>query len=165
MNIRESELPGIGCKFEVITKGNEKMVIVIHDDGRREMYHFDADHEESISSVSLRDSEARQIAAILGGMVYRPQALDTIEMAFEGLSIEWFKVGNNAPVVQKTIGSLHVRNTYNVTIIAILKKNMKKFFNPGPDSIIEAGDMLVLSGERYEVKRIINELLSVGGDS
>ena len=165
MNIRESELPGIGCKFEVITKGNEKMVIVIHDDGRREMYHFDADHEESISSVSLRDSEARQIAAILGGMVYRPQALDTIEMAFEGSLIEWFKVEKNAPVVQKTIGSLHVRNTYNVTIIAILKKNMKKFFNPGPDSIIEAGDMLVLSGERHEVKRIINELLSVGGDS
>lgn len=165
MNIRESELPGIGCKFEVITKGNEKLVIVIHDDGRREMYHFDADHDESISSISLRDSEARQIAAILGGMVYRPQALDTIEMAFEGLSIEWFKVENNAPVVQKTIGSLHVRKTYNVTIIAILKKSMKKFFNPGPDSIIEAGDMLVLSGARHEVKRIINELLSSGGDS
>jgi len=165
MNIRESELPGIGCKFEVITKGNEKMVIVIHDDGRREMYHFDANHDESISSISLRDSEARQIAAILGGMVYRPHALDTIEMAFEGLSIEWFKVENHAPVLQKTIGSLHVRKTYNVTIIAILKKNMKKFFNPGPDSIIEAGDMLVLSGERHEVKRIINELLSSGGDS
>ena len=165
MNIRESELPGIGCKFEVITKGNEKMVIVIHDDGRREMYHFDANHDESISSISLRDSEARQIAAILGGMVYRPQALDTIEMAFEGLSIEWFKVENHAPVLQKPIGGLHVRKTYNVTIIAILKKNMKKFFNPGPDSIIEAGDMLVLSGERHEVKRIINELLSSGGDS
>ncbi|CUB11064.1 K(+)/H(+) antiporter subunit KhtT [Bacillus cereus] len=27
-------------------------------------------------------------------MVYRPQALDTIEMDFEGLSIEWFKVEN-----------------------------------------------------------------------
>ena len=28
MNIRESELPGIGYKFEVITKNNEKMVIM-----------------------------------------------------------------------------------------------------------------------------------------
>ena len=36
-------------------------------------------------------------------MVYRPQALDTIEMAFEGLSIEWFKVENHAPVVQKQL--------------------------------------------------------------
>ena len=70
MNIRESELPGIGCKFEILTKESEKMVIVIHDDGRRELYHFDEDHEESVSSVTLTDSESRKVAAILGGMIY-----------------------------------------------------------------------------------------------
>ncbi|MGX5436999.1 cation:proton antiporter regulatory subunit [Bacillus thuringiensis] len=164
MNIRESELPGIGYKFQIVTKGNEKMVIVIHDDGRREMYHFDLDHEESISSISLRDSEARQIAAILGGMVYKPRALENVEMVFEGLAIEWFKVENSAPAIGKTIGDLEIRKTYSVTIIAVMKKNMKKLFNPGPETVIEEGDMLVVSGEREEIKKIINELLSNRGD-
>ncbi|MEQ3607794.1 potassium transporter, partial [Bacillus thuringiensis] len=37
-------------------------------------------------------------------------------------------------------------------------------FNPGPESVIEKGDMLVVSGERNEVKKLINELLSNRGD-
>ncbi len=41
---------------------------------------------------------------------------------------------------------------------------MKKLFNPGPESVIEEGDMLVVSGERNEVKKLINELFSNRGD-
>ncbi|PLT32963.1 cation:proton antiporter regulatory subunit [Bacillus sp. V5-8f] len=160
MKIREIELPGIGQKFEVITRNNEKVVIVIHDDGRREIYHFDTDHEESVSSVTFNDSESRQIAAILGGMVYKPQALETIEMAFEGLAIEWFKVEPGARSIGKTIGEIDVRSNYNVTVIAILKKNMKKQLSPGPESVIETGDTVVISGERQELKKMIKELLT-----
>jgi TrkA domain protein len=160
VDIRECELPGIGRKFEIITKTDEKIVIVIHDDGRREIYHFDPEHEESISSVTFNDSESRQIASILGGMVYKPQAVETIEMALEGLVIEWFKVEPQAKAIGQSIGEIDIRNKYNVTVISMLKKNMKKLFNPGPETIIEAGDMLVLSGERNELKKLINELLS-----
>ncbi|MDQ0177459.1 cation:proton antiporter regulatory subunit [Bacillus chungangensis] len=163
MNIREVELPGIGVKFEVITRNDEKIVIVVHDDGRREIYHFDTDHEESVSSVILNDSEARKVAAILGGMVYKPRALDTIEMAFDDLLIEWFKVEQDAPAINQTIGNLEVRNKYNVTVIAILKKNMKQLFNPGSETIIDVGDTLVLSGERTQLKRLISELLTNTG--
>ncbi len=64
---------------------------------------------------------------------------------------------------EKTIGDLEIRKTYSVTIIAVMKKNMKKLFNPGPETVIEEGDMLVVSGEREEIKKIINELLSNRG--
>ncbi|MGM9926526.1 MAG: cation:proton antiporter regulatory subunit [Bacillus sp. (in: firmicutes)] len=164
MNIRESELPGIGCKFEIVTKDNEKIVIVIHDDGKRELYHFDEDHEESISSVTLSDPEARKIGAILGGMAYEPKALEKIEMAFEGLVIKWFKVESNSSAEGKTIGDLGIRKIYNVNVVAVLKKNMKKLFTPGPDSLIGVGDTLVVSGERQEVEKFVYELLSKKGD-
>lgn len=72
MNIKESDLPGIGKKFEIEMRNHEKMTIVVHDDGRREIYRFDdEDPDEIVTNISLDDSEARQIAAILGGMVYK----------------------------------------------------------------------------------------------
>ncbi|MFS0781878.1 cation:proton antiporter regulatory subunit [Bacillus sp. 1P06AnD] len=159
MNIWESELPGIGRKFEIRTKENEKLVIVIHDDGRREMYHFADDVEESVSSISMSNEESRKIAAILGGMAYEPKAIERIEMAFEGLMIEWFKVESDAPIIGKTIGDLDVRSSYSVNIVAVLKNNKKKMNTPGPDSLLGCGDTLVIAGERPEVKKFINELL------
>ncbi|PLR80065.1 potassium:proton antiporter [Bacillus canaveralius] len=164
MNIREIELPGIGQKFEIITKNKDKVVIIIHDDGRREIYHFDDDdYEESISNITFNDSEARRVAAILGGMVYKPQALESVEMAFAGLVIEWFKVEPNAPVVSQTIGGIDLRNKYGVNVIAIMKKSLRKVISPGPDALIEAGDTLVISGERSELKSFIKEMLTSEG--
>lgn len=161
VNVREIELPGIGRKFEIITRSNEKIVIVVHDDGRREMYHFDEhDHDESISSVTFNDSEARQISAIIGGIVYKPRALETVEMAFNDLVIEWFKVENNATAINKSIGEIDIRNKYGVTVIAIIKKNLKKILNPGSQAVIESGDTVVICGERSELKAVIKELLS-----
>ncbi|WP_431020254.1 cation:proton antiporter regulatory subunit [Bacillus safensis] len=161
MKVRETELPGIGHKAEMITRNNEKLAIITHDDGRREMYHFqEDDHEETISGILLNDEEARQIAAILGGMVYKPKALETVEVAIDELVIEWFKIEKNAPAVQKSIGDLNVRQNYQVTVIAIVRKSHENILNPGPDTIIEEGDTLVISGERKELKNLIKEKLS-----
>jgi TrkA domain protein len=164
MNMRESDLPGIGRKFETITNNKDKVVIIIHDDGRREMHHYDDDnYEESISSVTFTDSEARQIAGILGGMVYKPKALETIELAFDDLVIEWFKVESNAPILGKSIGEIDIRSNYSINVIAILKKNQEKLLNPGPEALLDPGDMVIISGERKNVKKAIKELFSARG--
>ncbi|MER0467072.1 cation:proton antiporter regulatory subunit [Bacillus cabrialesii subsp. cabrialesii] len=161
MRVRESELPGIGQKVEMITRNHDKISIIIHHDGRRELYYFDEnDHEECVASVQFDDAEARQISAILGGMAYKPKALESVEAALGDLIIEWFKAETGAPAVHHTIGDLDAGQEYHVTVIAIIKKNQEKQLHPRSDTVIDEGDTLVISGERDGLKRLIREKLT-----
>ncbi|MCP3738202.1 cation:proton antiporter regulatory subunit [Rossellomorea sp. BNER] len=161
MNIRESELPGIGYKYEIITKDNDKIAVVIHDDGRREIYHFDEDHEECVANITFNDGEARKVAAILGGMVYQPKALESLEIALNDLVIEWYKIDQTTPCVTKSIGEIGIRQKFGVNVIAVLKKNGESDLNPGPDKILQVGDTIVISGVRKDIKNLINTVFKM----
>lgn len=159
--IRESDLPGIGKKFLIQARSGDKLVIVIHDDGRREMYHFeDDDPEETISQITLEDDEARQIAGIIGGMTYKPKALETIEVTLEDLIIEWARIEPHYKCVGQSIAGLQVRQRTGANVLAIVNKKEQKI-NPGPDDILTAGSTLVLAGERKQIKQL-KELLVNG---
>ncbi len=150
---KETDLPGIGRKFQVDTRSGDKLVILVHDDGKREMHHFDYnDPDESISMVTLDDSEARRVGAILGGMVYMPKALESVDVAFDEMVIEWFKVEREAKGAGMTIGKLEIRKKTGAAIIAVIKQNHEKIVNPGPEQVIFVGSTLVVLGERGQVK-------------
>lgn len=162
-SIHETDLPGIGHKFQIKTRSGDKMVIVVHDDGRREIYHFDYDDpDESISMITLDDNEARQIAAIMGGMIYKPKALETIEVALGDLIIEWYKVEPGFTCIGKTIGEMEVRKRIGATIIALIEHDHTKTINPGPDHMIKEGATVVIVGEKEQIKKC--KMLIAKGD-
>ncbi|MFE5323004.1 cation:proton antiporter regulatory subunit [Paenibacillus sp. NPDC056579] len=163
MTIRESDLPGIGKKFQITTRGGDKLVIVIHDDGRRECYHFDHENpDDSVSMITLDDDEARLVAGIIGGMTYKPKALESMEMALDDLIIEWYRVEADYGCVGKSIGELNVRKQSGATIIAVIEKRSKQI-NPGPDVILTAESMVVVAGERGQQK-LFKQILMKGSE-
>ena len=157
--IRESDLPGIGRKFQIEAQSGDKLIVVVHDDGRRELYHFDPnDPDELLSMVTLNDTEARQVAGIIGGLNYTPKALDSMSITLEGLVIEWYKIELGSAAIGQTIGQLQVRQTTGATIMAIIEKDGRKHINPGPDQPLTEDVTLVIAGERQQVqafKRLI----------
>ncbi|KJD44220.1 cation:proton antiporter regulatory subunit [Paenibacillus terrae] len=164
MDIRESILPGIGIKYRIDAENGDRLVIIIHDDGRRELYHFDyEDLEQSISMTTLSDQEARLVASIIGGMTYKPKQLESVEMTFDDFIIEWYRVEPHYASVGKSIGELDVRQNSGATVIAIVEKKGNKYVNPGPEVIIREDATVVVVGERDQQKRFKQILMNGSG--
>jgi TrkA domain protein len=159
MNVREADLIGIGKKFQIATSYGEEVIIVIHDDGRRELYSYNAEENETTSIMTLNDDEARGVAGILGGLAYKPKALENVEVALHDLTIEWYKVPADSPAISKSIGELQVRKQTGAMIIAALGAT-GTIINPGPEFVITAGTTLVISGKREHIKELKAILLS-----
>ena len=155
--VRESDLIGIGKKYQIETEAGDHMVVVIHDDGRRELYRYDQEESESKCVMTLSDEESRQVAGIIGGLSYKPKALETIELELDDLSIEWIKVSQHSPALGKSIGDLEVRKRTGASIIAAIKEG-DSVINPGPDYVMSADTTIVVAGKRNHIK-LIKEIL------
>lgn len=161
MNLKETEIPGVGKQFVAEARSGDKISIVIHNDGRREMKHFEhSNPDESASMITLEDDEARYISAIIGGITYTPTALENIEVALGDITIEWYKLEPHYKSIGKTIGELRIRQRSSATIIAVIEKNHTKHINPGADTLLTVDATVVVIGERLHQQQIRQILLN-----
>jgi K+:H+ antiporter subunit KhtT len=152
MQVREHDLPGVGKKFSLTTNEGERMTVIIHNSGAREIYNFHGSDEFPAHAVRLEDPEARMLGAILGGAYFQPAVAESMEMVLGQLSVEWFRVGAASPLAGRTIQETSIRKRTGASVIAILRGG-RAFPNPGPADAIEGGDTLMVVGDREQVGR------------
>lgn len=86
--------------------------------------------------------------------------MDEIAEAFKTASTETLFVEADSFAVGKTIGELGLRKKTGVSIIAITRNGQTEI-NPGPETQINAEDVLVLLGEAEQIDMAIQEINGV----
>jgi TrkA domain protein len=159
--ISEAYLPGVGRKFQVETVRGDRLVIIIHDDGMREIYYFERKQlERAASVIALTDGEARQIAGIVGGLSYVPKALPNAEVVLDDLVLEWFTIERGAAGIGKTIRELQARTVTGASIVSLIEPNRVSRTNPEADTVLNEDATLILAGDRKNIaalKRLLTE--------
>jgi TrkA domain protein len=147
LDLRETRLPGIGTKFTLELASGGRLAVIVHNDGKRELYFFRRTGDDEPGAVIvLDDDEARQLGAVIGGAFERPKIVEELEMALGELLIEWEPVPDTSPWVGKTLAECGFRAKTGVTIIAILREP-EPVSGARPDDVIQRGDTLVTVGK------------------
>jgi len=157
MKVEEVVLPGVGRKFTITVGSGDRLVIVVHHSGKRELQYFEAGEEdEPQATLDLTDEEAREVGAILAGVLFHPEAVGDTQSKLGAKVIEWIKVLPGSRLAGRTVGELPLPP--GAHLLAVDRPGAPLIPNPGPEVVLEVGGTLVVAGSREAVEALKRSL-------
>lgn len=158
--VQETNLPGVGVRYEFTSHGGRRIGVVAHRSGRREVFVADPDDPDAAGRVvDLSEEDSRTLGELLGVSQIAGQLAD-LQQHVEGLAIDWLPVGRDSPYAARPMGDARIRTRTGVSVVAIIRGE-EAIPAPGPEERIESGDYLVVVGNHRGVEQVV-ELLHSG---
>jgi TrkA domain protein len=144
-DLRETPLPGVGQRVEFVSDDGNRVGVVHHRTGKRELFICSPSDPDAVSmSLKLSEDESHALADALGGSSI-VESLDNLAQQIEGLAIDWLGVAEDSPWVGKTIGDARIRTRTGVSVVAVIRHGTAHPA-PNPGFEIEVDDHLVVVG-------------------
>ncbi|MFN4069993.1 MAG: cation:proton antiporter regulatory subunit [Thermus caldifontis] len=158
MRVEEAVLPGVGRKFTITVQSGDRLVIVVHHSGKRELQYFEAGEyeDEPTMALDLTDEEARELGAILAGVLFHPEAVGDTQSKLGQKVIEWIKVLPGSKLAGKRLAELTLPP--GAHLLAVDRPGAPLIPNPSPEVVLEVGDTLVVAGSREAVEALMRTL-------
>lgn len=147
LEIRERELPGVGVRYEVDLTADESLATVIHNSGRRGLYHRTDPSGDYERITELSDSQARALGLLLVGAYYQPVPTRVGDVTPTDEHTKWYQIGVDAPAAGKTIGEIDIESRNGAAILAVVRSGGRTA-NPPDDFTLEVDDRLVVIGDQ-----------------
>ncbi len=143
--INETRLPGVGTLHAFGCHSGDRIGVISHHAGRREVVIYDPDDPDRVSeTATLTPDEARVLADLLGGTSVT-ERLDDLRQEIHGLAIDWLPISRHSPYAGRTIGDTALRTRTGVSIVALVRGG-KPLPAPGPAQALLVDDTAVVVG-------------------
>lgn len=143
--IEETQLPGVGVRHEFTTAGGERVAVLTHRGGRREVAVYDRrDPDICRTFLHLSSDDTRSLAELLGASQVS-ETVGAVQQQLEGLAIDWITVPDGSPLAGATIAEGQLRTRTGVSIVALIRSGAT-IPAPGPEQLLDRGDVVVAAG-------------------
>lgn len=143
--VRETRLPGVGVRHEFTTASGERLAVLSHRSGRRELVIYDRHDPDAATTVlHLSRDDTRTLAELLGATQVS-EALAAVQQQLQGLAMDWVTLPIDSPFANATIAEGGFRTRTGVSIVAVVREETT-IPAPGPEHRFEPGDIVVAVG-------------------
>jgi TrkA domain protein len=154
-HLAERDLPGIGKAYSLDTLDGARLLAVVHQNSRRDIYVTPEGAEDPVASVALSDEQAREFGAALAGAFYKPDALEQVESVVGGLLIDWVTLRDDSPGAGRTIAELGIRQNTRMSVVAVVRPGAEPLIAPEPEERLEPGDRVVVIGRPDDLSDLV----------
>ena len=155
----ETDLPGVGVRFDLQTSAGRCVGVVVHQTGRRDLVVYDErDVDRACESVVLTEDEGHTLGELLGGNPVL-EHLDDVVHRLEDLVISWVTIDPKSSLAGLTLAEAALRAQTGAGVVALVS-DAGSIPIPGGTDRLEAGHTAVVVGVPAAVKaatKLLNE--------
>jgi TrkA domain protein len=150
MTIERTALPGIGISHAVTTAARQRLGVISHVSGRRDLVVYDpGDPEQATVTVTLDDLEAHQLADLLVGSV-TVDHVSELERRIVGITAVRIRIPVGSAYDGCALRETRARARTGVSVVAVNRDDVLTA-SPDPDFILRRDDLVVAVGDEHGI--------------
>ncbi|MGF7238288.1 MAG: cation:proton antiporter regulatory subunit [Frankia sp.] len=160
MQVERTRLPGIGLRYEFATRRGQRIGVIAHRGGARELVVYDAaDPDTSRDLLVLSEEESDVLAELLGAPTFVERLAD-LHREIDGLTSVQLPVPAGSLYDGRTLGDTRARTRTGASVVAVVRAG-DVIASPRPDFRFAGGDVVVVIGTA-EGTAAVADLLASG---
>ncbi len=145
MDVNETHLPGVGLRYDMTTAAGDRVGVLIHRLGRRELLVYDRhDPDAAVVNVRLELDEARTLAEMFGAALVSAQ-VSAMQQRLEGVTIDWLPIDSASPLAGRSLRDAAIHTRTGVSVVGVVRGDTM-IPAPAAEFCFDVGDIAVSVG-------------------